>query len=201
MLPLFIFAAIYPKPYKTMLEVNFSPCPVLTTERLILRQTVMSDAPEVFFLRSDPEMTKYSGRAPITSMDEATAFIQKITDALDQNEGIAWAICLKDDPKMIGSLGIWRLIKEHYRAELGYTLNTAYQGKGLMHEAMTAIIDYGFRVMKLHSLEANITPLNKASQRVLERCNFVREAYYRENYYEHGKFTDSAIYSLLTPYR
>ena len=44
--------------------------------------------------------------------------------------------------------------KEHYRAEIGYALHPAYQGKGLMNEALNALLDYGFRVMKLHSVEA-----------------------------------------------
>ena len=184
-----------------MLTVNFSPFPVIETERLILRQMGMQDAEEVFFLRSDLEVTKYSGRKPAETMDEAIAHIQLVTDNLNNNEGIAWVITLKDDPKMIGSLGLWRLIKEHYRAEVGYTLHPAQQGKGIMHEAMMAVIDYGFRQMKLHSIEANINPLNIPSQKILERCNFIREAYFRENYFENGQYTDSAIYSLLTPFR
>ena len=181
--------------------MNFSPFPILKTERLVLRQMSMQDVGEVFFLRSDEEVTKYSGRKRAETLDEAISHIQLVTDSLNSNEGICWVITLKDEPRMIGSLGLWRLIKQHYRAEIGYTLHPTHQGRGIMHEAMTAVIDYGFRVMKLHSIEANITPLNKASQRVLERCNFIREAYFREDFYDNGVFTDSAIYSLLTPYR
>jgi ribosomal-protein-alanine N-acetyltransferase len=184
-----------------MLEVNFSPFPVLTTDRLVLRKTTMNDVEAVFFLRSEPELQKYIDRDPAQSVDEAKAFIQLITDNLDNNVGVSWAITLKDEDAMIGSIAIWRIDKGNYRAEIGYVLHPAYQGKGLMHEAMQTIIDYGFREMKLHSLEANINPDNLASQKVLERAGFVKEAYFRENYYYNGKFIDSAIYSLLTPYK
>jgi RimJ/RimL family protein N-acetyltransferase len=68
-----------------------------------------------------------------------------------------------------------------------------------MQEAMIIVIDYGFRAMHLHSIEANVNPDNAASIKLLQRNNFVREAYHKENYYFNGKFLDSAIYSLLTP--
>jgi ribosomal-protein-alanine N-acetyltransferase len=48
----------------------------------------------------------------------------------------------------------------------------------------------------LHSIEATVNPGNLASIKLLERCGFVREAYYREKYYNKGKFIDSAIYSF-----
>ena len=87
--------------------------------------------------------------------------------------------------------------KEHYRSEIGYALNPLFQGKGIMQEAMQAIIQYGFEIMKLHSVEANVNPANEASMRLLEKNGFVKEAYFRENYYFDGKFLDSVIYSLL----
>ncbi len=184
-----------------MLEVNFSPFPVLTTDRLVLRKTKIEDAEEVFIMRSDPELLRYVDRDPAKTIDEARSFIQLITDNLDNNVGVSWAMTLKDNDKMIGSIAIWRIDKENHRGEIGYVLLTEYQGKGLMLEAIQAVADYGFKEMKLHSLEANINPDNLASQHVLERAGFVREAYFRENYYYNGKFIDSAIYSLITPYK
>lgn len=184
-----------------MFEVNFSPFPVLTTERLVLREALMKDAPEVFFLRSDAEVIKYIDRAPAQSLEEAQNFIQLLSDNRTNNTGISWTITLKDDDTMLGNIALWRFEKEHYRAEIGYVLHPSQQGKGIMAEAMAAVTDYAFNHIKLHSIEGNINPGNMASQRVLERAGFVREAYFRENYYYDGKFTDSAIYSLLTPNR
>jgi ribosomal-protein-alanine N-acetyltransferase len=184
-----------------MLTFNFDPFPFLTTERLILRQAKMDDVEEVFFLRSDPRVLKYIDRAPCQSIDEAASFIRMITDMVATNNGISWTIALKDDDKKIGDIALWRLIKEHHWAEIGYTLHPDYQGKGIMSEAMTAVLDHAFNVMNLHSIEANTNPENKASQQLLLKHGFVQEAYFRENYYYDGKFLDSAIYSLLTPLR
>jgi ribosomal-protein-alanine N-acetyltransferase len=62
---------------------------------------------------------------------------------------------------------------------------------------MVAVMEYGFGTMKLHSLEANVNPDNKASIKLLERNNFIKEAHFKENYFYDERYLDSAIYSLL----
>ncbi|MFI5187967.1 MAG: GNAT family N-acetyltransferase, partial [Chitinophagales bacterium] len=181
-----------------MLLLNFKPFPVLTTERLYLRRMTEEDVEEIFFLRSDKQMLQYLDRDPARSIDEALSWIKMINEAIDNDQYIAWGIALRNEPVLIGTITFWNVKKDHYRAEIGYLLNTHYQGKGLMQEAVTAVLEYGFKIMKLHSVEANVNPANKASIKLLERNNFVQEAYHKENYYYNGKFFDSVIYSLLT---
>jgi ribosomal-protein-alanine N-acetyltransferase len=180
-----------------MLQFNFNPFPILFTERLVLRQITNEDATEIFFLRSDKEVLQFLDRDPATSIDDAVQWIKTINEGVSNNEYIAWAMTLKKEPTLIGTVSFWNIKKEHYRAEIGYALHPLFQGKGLMQEAMTVVLNYGFKVMNLHSVEANVNPENAASIKLLERNNFVREAYHKENYYYNGKFLDSAIYSLL----
>jgi ribosomal-protein-alanine N-acetyltransferase len=182
-----------------MLELNFNPFPVLTTERLVLRQMNEGDAQEMFFLRSDERVMKYLDRKPAQSVDEALAFIKMINTAIANNESINWAITLKGDSRIIGDICFWRIDGPNYRAEVGYRLHPEQHGKGIMNEALMAILDYGFNVMKLHSVEANTNPENQASIKLLERNGFVREGYFKENYFFDGKFLDSAVYSLVKP--
>jgi ribosomal-protein-alanine N-acetyltransferase len=66
-----------------------------------------------------------------------------------------------------------------------------------MQEALLKVINYGFKVINLHSIEANVNPGNAASIKLLEKNKFVREAYFKENYFYNGKFLDTVIYSLL----
>ena len=109
-----------------------------------------------------------------------------------------WAIALQDDPDtLIGNIGFWRIINQHYRSEIGYTLHPDFWNNGIMKEALLAAIDFGFKAMKLHSIEAHINPDNTASGKVLEKTGFVREAYFKEDFFFRGKFIDSAVYSLL----
>ena len=181
------------------LDVNFTPFPVLHTERLLLRKLELTDADDLLFLRSDPAIMKHLDREPLHSVGEAALFIKRILDSLDRNEGITWGISLKDDSRLIGTIGFWRLVKEHFRAEIGYLLHPDYWGQGLVSEAINTIMDYGFTVMKLHSVEANVNPANKASVRALEKTGFVQEAYFRENYFYKGRFLDTLIFSKLAP--
>jgi ribosomal-protein-alanine N-acetyltransferase len=183
-----------------MLLLNFDPFPSLSTERLNLRRIYDTDGEEIFFLRSDKGMLQFLDRDPAQSTDEARQWIRTINEGIDGNQYIAWAIALKNDPKLIGTISFWNIKKEHYRAEIGYALHTLFQGRGLMQEAMTVVLDYGFNSMKLHSVEANINPNNTRSIQLLERSGFVREAYHRENYYHNGLFLDSAIYSLINSF-
>ena len=180
-----------------MLELNFDPFPVITTERLVLRKVKVSDADEVFFLRSDLGVLQYLDRKPAVSAEEALEWIEKILQSEKNNEVITWGITIKSGSKLIGTLCFWNINKQHYRAEIGYVLHPSYQGKGIMQEAVTPVLDYGFNTMKLHSVEGNVNPNNTSSIKLLERNNFVREGYFKENYFFNGTFSDSAIYSLL----
>ena len=178
---------------------NFNPFPTLTTERLILRKIDNADANEIFQLRSDERVMKYIDRPLAKSTEDALTLIDKMTNALLNNEGITWGITLKSDEQLIGTIGFWRIIKEHFRAEIGYQLLFDFQRRGIMQEAIIKVLDYGFNVMRLHSVEANVNPGNTASIEFLEKNKFIREAYFKENYYFNGKFLDSVIYSLITP--
>ena len=181
-----------------MLNINFNPFPEITTDRLLLRAVSKSDVKEIFFLRSDKRVMKYIDKTPAETLDDADEFITKITELEKNNEVVTWAIVLKGDSKLIGTICYWNIQKEHYRAEIGYVLHPDYWGKGIMQEALLEIFSYGFNVMKLHSIEANVNPDNSASIKLLEKNNFSREAYFKENYFYDGKFLDTAIYSLLT---
>jgi ribosomal-protein-alanine N-acetyltransferase len=182
-----------------MLDLLFSPFPLLNTDRLQLRQISMDDAAEILTLRSDTRVMQYLDRPALLNIDEAKEMVGKIEKALADNAGITWAIALKDDPELIGTIGFWKINKDDHRGEIGYMLHPAFQGKGIMMEAMKLVLEYGFQRMKLHSVEANVNPGNLASIKLLGKNHFIQEAYFRENYYYNGKFLDSAIYSLLAP--
>jgi ribosomal-protein-alanine N-acetyltransferase len=180
-----------------MLTVNFNPFPVLETERLRLRQITEVDKNEIFALRSDKDIMQYVPRPLMKTMDEAVAFIKMINENIEKQEFINWAITSKSDDLLIGVIGFYRMQKENYRAEVGYILHTDFHKQGIMKEALDVVIDYGFIQMKLHSIEAVIDPRNTASENVLIRSNFVKEAHFRENFLHQGEFLDSMHYSLL----
>ena len=180
-----------------MLTINFTPFPILETERLMLRRVNENDANEIFALRSNPETMKYIPRPLVKSIDDALEHIAMIDAKIESNEGINWAITYKDNPKLIGIIGHYRIKPEHFRAEVGYMLLPEFHGKGIISEAIKEVVNYGFNSMKLHSIEAIIDPENFGSARVLEKNNFVKEAHLKENEYYEGRFLDTVIYSIL----
>ena len=181
-----------------MLTLNFNPFPQINTPRLCLRQISPNDVNEVFFLRSDEVVMKYIDRPKAKTKEDALKWIDLILDLENNHESINWVISVPDTLQMIGNICFWRIAKEHYRAEVGYTLHPDYHGKGIMQEALSAVLHYGFTNMQLHSVEAKINPLNIPSQKLLEKNKFVKEAYFREDYFFEGKFYDTAIYCVLS---
>jgi ribosomal-protein-alanine N-acetyltransferase len=180
-----------------MLELKYDQYPVLETQRLKLRALTMDDVPVLFEMRTNPLMNRYTDRAKLQTMEEAVDKMKLILDNVEKRDSLAWAIELKESKKQIGDISFWRFEKEHYRAEIGYSLLPEYWDKGYMREAARCAIDYGFSICNIHSIEANVNPNNAASIKLLEKMNFVREAYYKENYFHNGKFLDSAVYSLV----
>lgn len=182
-----------------MLLVNFNPFPELTTERLQLRQMQREDENDFFELRSNPEIMRFIPRPIARTVADAAQLILNINNGIRQNEHITWGIALKSAPKIIGTIGYVRMAKQNYRAEVGYLLHSDYRGQGLMQEALQAVIEYGFQVMKLHSIEGVIDPANTPSARVLEQAGFTKEAHFRENQFYNNSFHDTVHYSLLAP--
>ncbi|OGS41586.1 MAG: hypothetical protein A3K67_04290, partial [Euryarchaeota archaeon RBG_16_62_10] len=119
-------------------------------------------------------------------------------DTFAASTGIRWGIALKGEPGLIGTAGYYRWAKEGARnAHMGYDLVREHRGKGIMREALSAIIDFGFRQMKLHRIQIQTDPRNAASMRLAEALGFKREGVLREDQLFRGKWVDDAVYSLL----
>lgn len=181
-----------------MLELNFTKFPVLETKRLILRAHLMSDANELFIMRTNEEVMRYIDRERPKNIQETETKIRQVNEGFNNGTMLAWVIALKEDPdKMIGEIGFYRTDLVNHRAEIGYMLIPAYWRKGLISEALSTVVSFGFNEMYLHSISANINPENHASRQILLKHGFEKEAYFKEYYYFQGKFLDSEIYGLL----
>jgi [ribosomal protein S5]-alanine N-acetyltransferase len=180
-----------------MNENPFLPFKNLESERLLLRQMTHADVDEVFTIRSSPELMKYVPRPLLQNKEEAKHLIDIINERIISKEGINWAVTIKPNNKLVGYIGHYQIKWEHFRSEIGYMFLPEVQGKGIATEAIQLLIDYGFNIMKMHSIEAVIDPENIASAKVLEKNGFVKEAHFKENEFYDGKFIDSVIYSII----
>ena len=114
-----------------MLEFNFTPFPILETERLILRRVDNNDVGEIFSMRSNAETMKYIPRPLVTNNEEALSHIALLDSGLEKNEAINWAITFKGENKLLGIIGFYRTKFEDFRSEIGYMLLSENHGKGI----------------------------------------------------------------------
>lgn len=100
--------------------------------------------------------------------------------------------------KVIGWCGYHTWFTNHNRAEMGYALyNDNLKRQGIMSEALSIILPYGFKTMKLHRIEALTATYNTASINTLAKFGFKREGVLREHYFINNKMEDSVMFSLL----
>ena len=155
-----------------MFNRNFTPFPILTTERLTLRQLVVNDEQEIFTLRSDSEINKYLDRQVSNTIDDARNFINKINEKIDKNDSLYWAITLRDRNILVGTICLFGFSDKNDKCEIGYELLTNFQGQGIMKEAAEKVIDYALNTIKVQKIEAFLHRDNQRSIKLLEKFSF-----------------------------
>lgn len=178
-----------------MARIRFNPFPVLTTERLILRKSQDKDAPVTFFMRTDARVNKYIERSRPGSIEDCIAFNRKINASADNNEAIVWTLTLKGEDMLIGSVCLWQIVPEQNKAEIGFELHPDHQGKGIMNEALAAVLDYSFNVAELERIEGWAHKENTASIGLMLKHGFDRDME-EEKRMGAEKLGDMIIYSL-----
>ncbi|MEO8770963.1 MAG: GNAT family N-acetyltransferase [Ferruginibacter sp.] len=154
--------------------MNFSPFPILTTERLTLRQLSIDDQQDILALRSDPEINKYLGRQPSKTIKDAINFINKINENVKKNIALYWAISMIETKTFVGTICLFDFSDDKNSCEIGYELMPKFQGQGLMKEAMEVVIEYVFQTLKLNKIVAVTHCDNRNSTNLLTKFNFVK---------------------------
>jgi [ribosomal protein S5]-alanine N-acetyltransferase len=156
-----------------MLHKYFMPFPILTTERLTLRQLIINDEEDIFTLRSDSEINKYLDRPLSNTIEEARNFINKVNENIHKNLSLYWAITLSASNTFVGTICIYGFSDENDNCEIGYELLTNFQGQGIMKEAVEKVIDYTFHTIKVQKMEAFLHRDNERSINLLEKLLFI----------------------------
>ncbi len=172
--------------------------PTLETDRLLLREVVGSDAPEIFAIHGDAELMRWFGNDPISDLAGAHALIKTFA-AWRQlpNPGTRWAVEVKGTAALVGTCGLFGWNRAWRKCIVGYELAKQVQGRGYMHEALSAALSWGFKEMELNRVEAQVHPANEPSIKLLRRLRFVEEGRLRQGGYWAGQHHDLLLYSLL----
>src|SRR5262249_49698779 len=112
----------------------------LSSKRLILRKPILDDAREIFNLRSNEQVNQYLDRQAPTSIEDAVTFIEKILAIINRNEGCYWAICLKENPKPVGTICCFDFSSDQTTAEIGYELHPFYNLRGIFRKPSPPVL-------------------------------------------------------------
>tara|TARA_R110001632_G_scaffold68401_1_gene160300 strand:+ start:619 stop:1143 length:525 start_codon:yes stop_codon:yes gene_type:complete len=167
------------------MNFNFANFPILETERIFLRKLYFDDVDAIFELRSSEVINKLITRKTPKSKEEALDFIKVCHQEFKNGNRIFWAI--EFEKEVIGTIVFHRISSENSYAEIGYELNPDYHKKGLMSEAMKAVLEFGFNQIDLKTIEAFTHKNNIPSITLLEKHHFVFQPERRDDGFENNR--------------
>jgi len=170
--------------------------PILETTRLLLRPLTGEQWKQILLEWPAAEAQEFLGVDPATyekdrrkAMGGFETFSKKL---------LLFHLIDRSSDEVIGWCGYHTWYIEHGRAELGYVMSSeAHRERGLMAEALGAVLAFGFTQLKLHRVEAMTATYNTASNRLLEKYRFTFEGLLREHYLVGTKHEHSQVFSLL----
>ena len=137
------------------------------TDRLELRALTVDDAEAVLTFNSNPEVMRWTGEPPMTSLQQAQDLLASYPDFDTVGYG-RWGCVLKEEQKLIGFCGL-KYLHDLDIVDVRYRLLPKYWGRGLATEAALATVQHGFDVLNLDQIIGLVLPQNAASIRVLEK--------------------------------
>jgi ribosomal-protein-alanine N-acetyltransferase len=170
--------------------------PTLRGARVRLRGPRTDDAEALFALFSDPAVMRYWSRVPMAARGEADGWIAERHDAFAQRNMLDW-VSVDEFDRVIGTCALFRFDPRQRRAELGYALRSDLWGQGYAGEAVALVLDWGFRTLGLHRIEADIDARNAASRALLLRLGFARVELLRPRFFVGEVVSESEVFGLL----
>lgn len=171
----------------------------INTDRLLLRRLEVADAEDMFKnWATDTEVTKFLPWKPHDNVEETKEILSQWTLEYENDDKYNWAIVLKDIGEIIGTISVVRMEEKHYSCEVGYCMSRKYWNKGIMTEALKAVIDYLFSEVGFNRIVALHDTNNCASGKVMMKSEMKYEGTLRQaNYSEKRGFYDLDIYGIL----
>ena len=169
----------------------------LTTQRLLLRELLESDAEMAHRYESNPDVVRYQSNG-VRSLEESRAHILKSQAQAQELPRRVFDLAVTlADRRYIGRVGLGVQDAEGGQGMLWWVIDPAYQGQGFAHEAAVRLIRFGFVELGLHRIYIDVDPRNTASVRLAEKLGMRREGLLREAAFIKGEWVDSMILALL----
>jgi len=171
--------------------------PKLKSKRITLRTFTLDDAKEVQKLTGDAKIAETTLDIPHPYPNGAAEeWISTHQKEYEENKSIIWAITKNDNDELVGAIG-FTLRPEFNKAEFGFWIGVSFWNKGYASEALSLILKYGFKELKLNKIYAHHFQTNPASGKVMLKNGLKEEGYLREDIIKNGEYIDVIIYSIL----
>lgn len=157
----------------------------------------MRDARDLYEYGRDPEVARHVLWDAYTSVGEVRSYIRFMLRKYHAGEPSSWCIVWKETNEVIGTIGFMWIEEEHASAEVGYSLSRPFWNRGIMTEALRAVIDYAFDELRLNRIEAQHETGNPASGAVMRKCGMQKEGVLRQRLMNKGRYVDTVIYAIL----
>ncbi|WEL22665.1 GNAT family protein [Halorhabdus sp. BNX81] len=164
----------------------------LDGETVALRTIEDKDLEFIQRERSDAAVWRTLGWPFPSNRKQLTEFFE---ETISDEEAIHLMITVAEEP--VGMVSFHEISADSWRGELGYWVATDEQGKGYATDAVGTLVEYGFRDLGFHRIEAKVFDGNEPSRRVLEHLGFTHEGVHREAVFSDGGFRDVHWYGLL----
>ena len=178
--------------------MNKTGTQTLDTHRLILRQFTIGDAEDMYAnWASDPEVTRFLTWPAHSSADVSRMILTDWLSRYRDGDFFNWAVELKETGRVIGNISVVRLEDAIGEAEIGYCLGRAYWGRGIMPEALRAVIDYLFDVAGVSRICAGHDANNPKSGRVMDKAGMKTEGVRRRGGKNNQGVCDVVCHAIL----
>lgn len=173
----------------------------IATERLLLRRFRMDDAEAMFRgWASDGEVTRYLTWQPHGNAEVTKKLTASWVEQYARKDCYRWCIVWKENGEPIGCIDVVRLVEELETGVIGYCMAKEYWGRGVMTEALAAVMEYLFVNVGLYRIQAYHQTQNPASGKVMKKCGMQFEGVLRQSAKTNaGEYCDVAYYSILRP--
>lgn len=175
----------------------FSDIPTLHTARLTLRGMRRQDAADMFEYASRSDVTEYLLWSEHSSVGYTVEYLKYVESRYAVGDFFDFAVTLNGSGKMIGTCGFAKIDTVNNSAEIGYVLNPAYHHLGYGAEAAQRVVEFGFRELGLHRIEARFMEGNEPSRNLMEKLGMSFEGFERESIFVKGRYRTVGKYSIL----
>lgn len=168
----------------------------LATPRLTLRRLSVDDAQEMYQnWACDPQVTRFLTWEPYQSVSTACEYLEAMVKDYARSDFYNWGIVFEG--ALVGSISVVRVDEEDFGCWIGYCIGRAWWGRGIVAEALRAVIGFLFSAVGFERVAAIHDRENPNSGKVMRKAGMTYEGTLRKSKFGKGRFIDTVYYAIL----